>query len=127
MTGVICPKCHQGYAPTPDAPGCPRCEDTLPLPIPREKCRHNKRHRATVSVNFLEDSGRFSTDIRLECGDCGRPFQFLGLPLGLDLGGAAMSVDGQEAHLAVAPVGEVPQPLDAGLVAGFRIRQPGDH
>ena len=31
MTGVICPKCHQGYAPTPAAPGCPRCDsvDTM--------------------------------------------------------------------------------------------------
>lgn len=89
-------------------------------------CLHNKQHRATVAVNYLEDSGRFSADIRIECADCGRPFQFLGLPLGLDLNGAAMDVDGQEARLAIAPVGTVPQPLD-GALAGFRVRMPGDH
>jgi hypothetical protein len=87
-------------------------------------CKHNKAHRANVSVHYLEDTGRFCADIRIEC-ECGHPFQFLGLPLGLDLNGAAMDVDGQEARLAIAPVGTVPQPLDKHL-NGFRVRQPGD-
>ena len=92
-----------------------------------DPCKHNKAHKATVSVIYLEDSGRFTADVRIEC-ECGRPFQFLGLPIGLDLnGGAFISADGQECRIAIAPVGTVPQPLDAGLVRGFRIRQPGDH
>lgn len=88
-------------------------------------CQHYQNHRATVSVNYLEDTGRFCADVRIECADCGRPFQFLGLPLGVDLTGATMDVDGQEARLAIAPVGCVPQPLDRAL-AGFRVRIPGD-
>lgn len=89
-------------------------------------CKHNKAHKATVAVVCLEDTGRFVADVRIEC-ECGRPFQFLGLPLGLDLNGAAMSGDGQEASLAIAPVGTVPQPLDKHLVSGFRVRGPQDH
>ena len=89
-------------------------------------CKHKDFH-AVVSVTRLEDSGRFSADIRIECNDCHLPFQFLGLPLGLDLNGATMSIDGQEACLAIAPVGSIPQPFDEALVSGFRVRQPGDH
>ena len=56
-------------------------------------CKHNKSHKATVGVGFLEDSGRFTAEVRIECADCGRPFQFINLPIGLDLQeGATMSV-----------------------------------
>lgn len=89
-------------------------------------CKHNKIHKATVAVACLEDSGRFQAEIRIEC-ECGRPFQFVGLPLGLDLNGASMSVDGQEARLAIAPVGTIPQPLGKYLLSGFRVRGPRDH
>jgi hypothetical protein len=89
-------------------------------------CKH-ENFRASVDVNRLEDSGRFCADVRIECAECHLPFQFLGLPLGLNLTGAAMSVDGLEARLGIAPVGSVPQPLDKTLLAGFRVRMPGDH
>ena len=69
----------------------------------------------------------FMAHVKIKCMDCGRPFQFLGLPLGLDMRGAMMDVEGQEARLAIAPLGTVPQPLDGALARGFRIRQPGDH
>ena len=92
-----------------------------------ERCQHNKAHRATVGVGYLEDSGRFTAEVRIWCADCGRPFQFIGLPIGLDLQeGAMMSVDGQEARIAIAPVGSVPQPLDKALVRGYRLKMPGD-
>jgi hypothetical protein len=91
-------------------------------------CKHNKSHKAAVSVGYMEDSGRFTCELRVQCGDCGRAFQFIGLPLGLDLQeGATMSVDGQEARLAIAPVGTVPQPLDKALLRGYRVKMPGDH
>lgn len=91
-------------------------------------CLHNKAHKAAVSVVYMEDVGRFLCQIKVACADCGLPFQFLGLPMGLDLnGGAFIDPDGQECRLTVAPVGTVPQPLDKMLLSGFRIRQPGDH
>jgi len=74
-------------------------------------CKHNEAHNARVEINYMEDTGDFQACVFIECAKCGKPFQFLGLPLGLSLVGAAMSVDGVEARLAIAPVGAVPHPL----------------
>ncbi len=63
-------------------------------------CAHDD-FEATVEVNRLQDSGRFMADVRIKCAKCGEPFRFLGLPAGLDLNGAAVSVDGEEARLAI--------------------------
>jgi hypothetical protein len=82
-------------------------------------CKH-MNFKANVSVNRLEDTGRFMAEVKINCAECGLPFQFLGLPLGLNLNGASMSVDGQEARLGIAPVGRVLHPL-AG-VSGFSVR-----
>jgi len=85
-------------------------------------CEHHN-FAADVTVNRLEDSGRFTADVRIECADCGTPFRFIGLPCGVDLNGAAVSVDGTEGRLAVAPKGEVVTPIDPGAVGGFTVRR----
>ncbi len=92
-----------------------------------EECPH-MNFNANVAVARLEDSGRFNAEVQICCCDCGRQFQFIGLPLGLNLNGPSMSVDGLEARLAIAPLGSIPQPLDSALLQGFRIAIPGkDH
>lgn len=63
-------------------------------------CAH-EQFDSLVTVNRLEDSVRFVADVRIKCAQCGEPFRFLGLPTGLDLNGASVSVDGQEARLAI--------------------------
>lgn len=73
-------------------------------------CEH-KNFRADVDVNRLEDTGQFMADIRIRCFECDLPFEFLGLECGLDLHGARVSIDGQEAHIAIAPRGRKPSPL----------------
>ena len=83
-------------------------------------CAH-KDFITKVAVNRLEDSGKFSADIRIFCTECDLPFCFRGLPMGLNLNGAAMSVDGQEARLAIYPSDEDP-PTSEGL-SGFGIRK----
>jgi len=85
----------------------------------QQKC-HHKNFEALVKVNRLEDSGRFMAEVRIKCTQCGVPFQFLGLPLGLNLAGATMDVDGQEARLAIAPVGRVLHPLEG--LSGFGVK-----
>ena len=83
-------------------------------------CKH-MNFMTEVDVARLEDSGRFSASIRINCTDCGHKMRFLGLPLGLDLNGAAISADGTEGRFAIHPVGEaVPNLKDDGP-AGFRI------
>lgn len=85
------------------------------------KCQHTN-FQSFVTVNRLEDTGRFSADVTIKCVDCETPFRFIGLPIGLDLNGASVSVDGTEARLAIAPEGEVITALDEGC-DGFTVRR----
>ena len=82
------------------------------------ECKH-MNFAAHVAVNRLEDVGRFTADVTIKCAECGLPFQFLGLEPGLKMDGAAVSVDGLEARLAIAPKGKVLTPLQ---VLGFSIK-----
>jgi len=87
-------------------------------------CEH-RNFKAQVCVNRIEDVDRFVADVSIQCGDCGVQMQFIGLPCGLNLNGAAVSTMGTEARLAIAPEGEVVPPIDGPQ--GFSIRQyPGD-
>ncbi len=78
-------------------------------------CDH-KHFYAAVDVTRLTDrDGRvssFNADVKIRCADCGRQFQFLGLPAGVNLAGATASIDGLEARLAICPQGEKPSVLD---------------
>lgn len=88
-------------------------------------CEH-LNFAAEVDVNRLPqvEGGpvkRYVADVRIRCVECGVAFRFIGLPAGLDLNGAAVSIDATEAHLAIAPKGEVVSVLEGGVV-GFSIR-----
>lgn len=85
-------------------------------------CEH-RNFEANVNVNRIEDVGRFAADVSIRCADCGVPFRFLGLPSGVDLNGAAVSVNGEEARLAIAPRGEVATVLEEDTPAGFTVRR----
>lgn len=84
-------------------------------------CLHNKAHEVNTVINYLEDSGRFSADIRIKCADCGKEFRFIGLPMGLDLNGAACSADGKEGRFAIYPAGEKVPGLNEDVPALFNI------
>lgn len=86
-------------------------------------CEH-KNFAARVNVARLtrEDTGPvsgFMAEITIQCADCGRRFQFLGLEPGIDLQGARASIDGLEAHIAICPQGTVPSALDR-IAANFK-------
>lgn len=87
-----------------------------------KKCDH-KNFEAKSNIIRLEDSGRFMMEVSVKCTECDTPFQFLGLPLGLNMEGAAMEVDGLEARLTIAPQGDVPHPLGNKFVKGFNIEK----
>ncbi len=82
------------------------------------ECKH-MQFKADVRVARLEDSGRFMAEVRIHCSECGLPFEFQGLPAGLNLNGAAVSVDHLEANLAIAPQGSKPTTLD---MIGYAVR-----
>lgn len=78
-------------------------------------CEHNE-FRASVAVARLtgEDGGPvtgYVAEIKIECAECGKQFQFLGLEPGMDTQGARVSIDGLEANIAISPEGAMPNPL----------------
>lgn len=81
-------------------------------------CKH-MQFDAKVAVARLEDSGRFMAEVRINCRECGLPFEFQGLPAGLNLNGASVSVDHLEANLAITPQGSKPTTLD---MIGYAIK-----
>ncbi len=87
-------------------------------------CDH-EQFAATVDINrvIMKNRVRFNADLRIECGVCGVSFRFIGLPHGLDLNGAAVSIDGEEAHLCIAPEGEVITAIDEAEVTGFTVKR----
>ena len=74
-------------------------------------CEHHN-FVANVSINRLEDTKQFMADVTVRCSDCDKPFQFLGLPPGLNLQGATTDLEALEARLAICPKGQLPSPLD---------------
>lgn len=67
---------------------------------------------------------RYCLDVRVKCTECGLPFRFIGLPTGIDLNGAAVSIDGTEGRFAIAPKGQVISQLESdGDVTGFTVRR----
>lgn len=76
-----------------------------------KQCGHHDFHAQCHFIR-LEDIGKFMLEIRIRCTECETPFQFVGLPAGLNLSGATVSVDGLEGNFAIAPAGTVPCFLD---------------
>lgn len=97
-------------------------------PVETVECEHIN-FLANVEVNRLlksEDSEKvrcYQADVTIKCADCGLPFRFIGLPAGLDLNGAATSLDATEARLAIAPKGQVVTILDDDGPTGFSVRR----
>lgn len=91
-------------------------------------CEH-QNFVANVAVGRLtkDEDGPvtgYVADVRIECADCGRKMQFLGLPTGYDTGAACVSVDGLEARLALCPQGQDLSTLDR---IGFQFRPEATH
>lgn len=91
-------------------------------------CKH-ERFSCECDVNRLaaEENGpinQYCLDVRVRCDDCKLPFRFIGLPAGVDLNGAATSVDACEGRFAIAPKGEVVSVME-GAPMGFSIRSSG--
>ena len=59
--------------------------------------------RAQVNVNRMEDTGRFSADVTVWCAECKLPFEFVGVPSGLDWARPMVSIDGTELRAPIEP------------------------
>lgn len=88
-----------------------------------ESCKHENFHaQANIArCTRSEDDPTivaYYCDLTVRCTQCEKPFEFIGLPMGLSPGQPCCSVDGQEARIPIKPVGEV-MPVD---VVGFGVR-----
>jgi hypothetical protein len=83
-------------------------------------CAHIKTHTTMTELNHFTDSGGYMVEISLKCGECGQPFRFLGLPLGLNMNGATMSMDGLTARIAILPANRSFHPLEGAT--GFGVK-----
>ena len=92
-------------------------------------CQH-LNFSARVAVNRLTDEAGtvtgYMAEIRINCAECQRAFQFLGLDPGVDTHGARVSVDGLEAAIALCPQGEQPSALDR-ISVNFRVPDDRKH
>ena len=87
-------------------------------------CLHEE-FRAEVDVHRLTSNEHgpvigYMADVRIQCAQCGLPFEFQGIEPGINPRGATVSLDSQEANLAIAPHGTEPTAFD---MIGFSIRK----
>lgn len=82
------------------------------------KCKHEQFY-CNCTVNRMEDIERFNMEVTVHCEQCMTKFQFLGLPVGLNLNGASVSPDGLEGRFGILPIGETPSPIEGST--GFSI------
>jgi hypothetical protein len=86
-------------------------------------CSHLNFDARVVVTRLTDEGGHvtgYTTDIMVNCRDCGAPFQWLGLPPGSHPAQPMVSADGLEARMPIAPAGAVPSPLHR--MAGSRNR-----
>jgi hypothetical protein len=84
-------------------------------------CKH-EGFDITTNINFLADRGKWMAEVTIKCNQCGEPFQWLGPDVGIHLNGAALSPDGLELRIAIAPNSVTPSPLDRMV---SQVRQDG--
>jgi hypothetical protein len=90
------------------------------------RCRHEAFACEVNIARITNETGdlveRYQANVTVTCEECNTKFRFIGLPAGLDLNGAAVSVDGTEGRFTIAPKGEVLSELE-GTPVGFSVRK----
>jgi len=85
-------------------------------------CEH-KDFNATVEVHRLTrgEGGEvyaYSADIRIQCKECGLPFEFPGLPGGISSSEARVSIDCQTLNVPLKPSDQ----KDFNFFTGFNVK-----
>lgn len=87
---------------------CEMCKISLEADKNRAACDHGE-FQIEGQVTRIEDETfevvtGFQLDVAVRCCECNTRFKFKGLSVGIDLHGAAMSIDGVEGRFAIEPV-----------------------
>lgn len=87
-------------------------------------CAH-KNFTAQVDVNRLEDTGRFSADVKVWCVECRLPFRFIGLRTDvISTKIPCMSPFGEEARLPLEPI-DMDGPIHPEVLKAMQSKMPG--
>lgn len=90
------------------------------------ECKHMD-FKANVKVGRLTAAENsdvvvwFDAEVTIECAECGIPFEFMGLPMGLSPLEPCCSVTGVEARMPIKPKGEI-MPKREDLI-GFQLHR----
>lgn len=91
---------------------------TPPVSGNREALCDHPSFEANVTVNRIEDKGRFVADVQVRCAKCGVRFRWLGFAMGLHPTEPRVSVDHFELRAPIEPDGHLTT-LMAGPESGF--------
>ncbi len=87
----------------------------------RNTCPH-LNHNIFASIARIQKSElepetiiAYSADIKIECRDCGQPFEFIGLPNGMSFYRPTVSINGLELRVPLAIPGTRPPENMAGF------------
>lgn len=73
-------------------------------------CKH-ERFQCSCAVTRISDEQDpekiigYATDIKVHCIDCGQPFEWIGIPMGLSMFEPMVSADGLELRAPMRPSG----------------------
>lgn len=79
-------------------------------------CKHNGDYIVECRVHYLVDSN-YMLDLAVNCKGCGMPFRFKGLPVGLNMEGAAVDPMGLELRIKIVPADQEEAPVMKELEA----------
>jgi len=89
-----------------------------------EKRGFHKNFSTDLKIIYFEEIDKYLAELVVECGECGCPMRFIGLPNGVDFNGAATSPDSVEGRFAMLPVDQpidmepIPMPVDQPIDMG---------
>lgn len=78
-----------------------------------KKCRHEKFHTHAV-IHRLKDSDQseeikaWHVDIKINCDECGMPFEFIGVSAGLNFNQPTVNLDFTELRMPIRPSEKTP-------------------
>ncbi|MGE0444534.1 MAG: hypothetical protein AB7P99_04845 [Vicinamibacterales bacterium] len=72
---------------------------------PKPKACAHEEFEASVAVGRILDVGKFTAELRVKCRQCGEPFRFVGVPAGVSLDRATVSIDELELRVPIEPQG----------------------
>lgn len=70
-------------------------------------CEHKNFQAQVDVIRLTDDKGNvngYTTDITINCADCFKPFEWVGLPMGVNNTKPCVSVDGIQLRAPIKPI-----------------------